>query len=148
MERRSGNFASFSNGSRTEGRARGRGRGSGNHTFQNGGHQYANGQVASVPSFNMPRSPTGYQQDAYFGQQGQQPRMYRAPQGRNMSIPPDHFTRLQNGYPANNQLPPINTFVPGSMYDYQGVGSMSAMPAPYSPYVDTYSLVSMVSHQM
>jgi la-related protein 1 len=146
MERRIGNFASFSNGTRTEGRNRGRGRGSGNHTFHNGSHQYNNGQLPSIPPYNMPRSPTGYQQDPYFGQQSQHSRVYRGPQNR-MSVPSDNYSQLRNGYPASTQLPPINTFVPGSMYDYQGVGSMTAMPS-YNPYVETFSLLTMVSHQM
>ena len=148
--RRGGEYSSFSNGDRMGRGGRGNGRGGrgGPHAFHNGGHQYTNGQLPPIPAYGLPRSPTGYQQDPYFPQQPQQPRMYPRQPNRAGSLPSDNsYGRLQNGYPAH-QLPPLNTFLPqGGMYDYPGPGSMTAVPFAH-PLIDTYSLLAMVSQQM
>jgi la-related protein 1 len=124
------------------------GRGNG-HTFHPNAHSFVNGQSGAFPiqSFNnLPKSPTGFGQDPFYGQTPQHSQRY----GRNFpsrasSIPTDgSYPRIPNGYPS--QPLQINTGVQGSgMYppDYY-------MPATAVPYQNdpTSHLIDAVSTQM
>lgn len=152
-ERRNGPFPpSFNPRDRFErGRGNGRGR-NGGHGF----HHQGTGQVYSsttgpgaASQYGLPRSPTMFQQENYFGQQ-QQPlsgRHYRNP-GRAQSIAGEPFySRMGSGYNAP-PLAPIQTYMGASnqMYDYGSMFPMSAMP--YPQYVDPFGLTSMVRTQL
>lgn len=149
-ERKSGNYGSFSSRDRPEGGhrggrggSRGGSRGNGAHAFGQSG--YTNGQVQGNPAYS-PRSPTGYQQDSFFGHQATHSRTFRGT-NRNHSIP-DPYRSYPNGYGANG-LPQLNTFVGQTgVYDYNNMMAMSATPFPQQPYADPMTLVSSVAHQL
>lgn len=150
-ERRNGPFSSSHNPRDRFERGRGNGRGrNGGHGFhhQGVGQVYTSATVSGASQYGLPRSPTTFQQENYFGQQQQsQPgRHYRNP-GRAQSIAGEPFYgRVNSGYNAP-PLAPIQTYMGAShqMYDY-GMFPMSA--APYPPYVDPFGLTSMIRTQL
>ncbi|KAE9981450.1 hypothetical protein EG328_011601 [Venturia inaequalis] len=149
-ERKSGNYGSFSSRDRPEsghrggrGGSRGGSRGNGAHAYGQSG--YTNGQVQGNPAYS-PRSPTGYQQEPFFGHQPTHSRPFRGA-NRNHSIP-DSYRSYPNGY-GTNGLPQLNTFAGQTgMYDYSNMMAMSAAPFSQQPYADPMTLVSSVAHQL
>lgn len=156
-ERKSGNYGSFSSRDRPEGGHRGNRGGSrggsrniGAHPYhQNGQPVYTNGQIQGNPVYS-PRSPTGYQQDPYFGHQPTHSRSHRGGGGpnRTQSIPVDGYRAYSNAYGPNG-LHPITTFVPqNGMYEYPHMMAMSATPYSQTPYTDPWAVLPMVAQQM
>lgn len=147
-ERKSGNYGSFSSRDRPEGGhrggrggSRGGSRGNGAHYGQSG---YTNGQIQGNPGYS-PRSPTGYQQDPFFGHQPTHSRTFRGV-NRTHSIPDPY--RSYPGY-GTNGLPQLNTFVgQAGMYDYSNTTPMSAAPYSQLPYVDQTALIHSVARQL
>jgi la-related protein 1 len=153
-ERRSGNFGSFSSRDRPEGGHRGgrggsRGGRNGTHAYhQNSQPAYPNAQIQGASGYSLPRSPTGYQQEPYFGHQPTHSRSFRGGPGRAQSIPVENYRGFSNGY-GPNALPQLNTFVgQNGIYDYSNMMTMSATPYAQAPYVDPYALLPMVTQQM
>jgi la-related protein 1 len=153
-ERRSGNFGSFPSRDRPDGGHRGgrggsRGGRNGTHPFHpNGQPTYPNAQIPGAPGYPLPRSPTAYQQEPYFGHQPTHSRSFRGGPGRAQSIPLENYRGYPNGY-GSNGLPQLNTFVgQNGMYDYSNMMTMSATPFAQTPYVDQYTLLPMVAQQM
>ncbi|QDS74489.1 hypothetical protein FKW77_006919 [Venturia effusa] len=152
-ERKSGNYGSFSGRDRTEGGQRGGRGGSRGGSRGNGAHSYGqpgytNGQIPGNPGYS-PRSPTGHQQESYFGHQPTHSRNFRGT-NRNQAIPQvlDTYRSYPSGYAASG-LPQLNTFVgPPGVYDYSNMMAMSAAPYPQQPYADPMPLVSMVANQL
>ena len=158
-DRRGSHFGSFSGRDRPENRGRGgmRGGRNGNHGYQNAhhpnGHQFPNGHAPSLQTsstFPLPRSPTSFhpeQQNTYFPAQSPHSRNYRGNGPRSQSMTTDSiYGRVPATYPGGPQpIAPIQTYV-GGMYDYPVMQSMSAVP--YNPYMDQYSVFSMVSLQL
>lgn len=151
-DRRNGPYNNYPNRDRFD---RGRGSGrirSGGHGYhhQTGGHLYGNSTVPSLnstPHYGIPRSPTMFQQDPYFGQQPQHSRNYRNP-SRAQSIPNEpFFGRIANGY-GGQPLAPLQTFMgaSGQGYDYQNMYPMSAVP--YASWTDAYSTSAMIRTQL
>lgn len=149
-ERKSGNYGSFSSRDRPEGGHRGGRGGSRGGSRSNGAHAYGqagfpNGQVQGNPAYS-PRSPSGYQQEPFFGHQPSHSRTFRGA-NRNHSIP-DTYRSYPNGY-GTNGLPQLNTFAgQAGMYDYSNMMAMSATPYSPQPYADPMTLVSQVAHQL
>jgi hypothetical protein len=58
------------------------------------------------------------------------------------------YARYPNGFTSAGALTPLNTFMgqPGQMQEYTSAHAMSAIP--YSPYIDQYALIGMVSMQL
>ncbi|KAI9681547.1 MAG: hypothetical protein M1829_000744 [Trizodia sp. TS-e1964] len=119
-----------------------------NTTNYSNGHQ---GHSQISPGY-YPKSPTyaTQQQGASYAPAPQsvpQTRNQRGGGPRSQSIPNSAvFSRFPNGVSGSQQIPPLQTQMP-SMYDYPGVqSSMSAMP--YNPYVDQFSVLSMVVMQL
>ncbi|TAQ87937.1 hypothetical protein B7494_g3742 [Chlorociboria aeruginascens] len=152
----SGKENSHQSRDRPDGRSdRGRGgfRGRGGHiNFPNSGqhpqHIFTNGH-GQPPSGYQTRSNTGpyspplqppfshpYAQSQPRGRGG----------SRSQSIPNNNmYPRfLPNGSTNSQQMTPLQTSAP--MFDYQPVQSMSAVP--YNPYVEQYSVLSMVTMQL
>ncbi|OCL05107.1 hypothetical protein AOQ84DRAFT_379914 [Glonium stellatum] len=156
-DRRGGQFGSFSGRDRPEIRGRGgmRGRG-GNNGYTNTHHansqQFPNGHASPLQTsstFPLPRSPTSFhpEQQNYFPTQSPHSRSYRGNGARSQSVTTDNiYGRVPAAYPGGPQpIAPIQTFI-GGMYDYPVMQTMSAVP--YSPYMDPYSVFSMVSMQL
>ncbi|KAI9696605.1 MAG: hypothetical protein M1836_005624 [Candelina mexicana] len=145
---------------RGEGRAE-RGRGGyrgrgGNNGFassqQQATHQFSNGHHSnhhSSAGHSFPRSPP------YSAQQSQGPQYThplhqpRTPRGgsRAQSIPnPTVYSRFPPGVASGPpQMAPLQTQM-SAPYDYNSMHVMSAVP--YSPYVEQYSVINMVSMQL
>lgn len=139
-------FSSFS------GRERGRGGRGGRGGFQNS-HQFTNGQAhpsQSSSAFPLARSPTTFQpeQGAYFAVPASHGRSYRNSH-RSQSVTNDNgYSR--GPYPGGHQqLPPIQTYSAGPVYDYSMVPPPMNSAVSFSPYgVDQWTLAAMVSTQM
>jgi la-related protein 1 len=59
------------------------------------------------------------------------------------------YGRYPNGFPSAGTLPPINTFMGQTTGMHEFPASAHAMSAmPYTPYIDQYSLLGMVSMQL
>ncbi len=151
---------------RGEGRAeRGRGgyrgRGANNgfaNSQQQNSHQFSNGHHPShhnSAGFSYPRSPPYNAQQSQVSQQSQGPQYShpvhqpRTPRGgsRAQSIPNSAvYSRFPPGVSGGPpQMAPLQTQM--SPYDYPN--SMHVMSAvPYSPYVEQYSVINMVSMQL
>ena len=126
-----------------------RGGRNGPHGFQGQNHQGPNGQVSyQNASFGLSRSPT-LPQDAYYGQAMNGHRGFRPPP-RTQSMGLDNsFGRYPNGFPSAGNLPPLNTFISqnAAMHEFPvSAHAMSAMP--YTPFIDQYALIGMVSMQL
>jgi len=145
----------FSYGSRDRfERGRGSGRGRNGQGFHHPapGQPFANAAVAGISSashYGLPRSPTQFQQDNFFGQsqQSQPGRSYRNP-ARAQSIASESFYgRLTNGY-AGQPLTPLQSFVgaSGQLYDFSNMYPMTAVP--FSQFVDPFGLSSLVRSQL
>lgn len=136
-------FSSFS------GRERGRGGRGGRGGYQNS-HQFTNGHAPPVQSsstYPLARSPTTFQpeQGAYFA--APSGRSYRNSH-RSQSITNDNVY-ARGPYGGHQQLPPIQTYNAGPLYDYSMVPPPMNSAVPFSPYgVDQFTLASMVSTQM
>ncbi|TID21639.1 RNA-binding protein Lupus La [Venturia nashicola] len=149
-DRKSGNYGSFSGRDRSEGGhrggrggSRGGSRGNGAHAYSQSG--YTNGHMQGNPAYS-PRSPTGYQQEPFFGHQPTHSRQFRGT-NRNHSIP-DPYRSYPNGYGTNGS-PLLNTFVGQTgMYDYNNMMAMSATSFSQQPYADPMTLLSSVAHQL
>ncbi|KAI9814420.1 MAG: hypothetical protein M1827_003276 [Pycnora praestabilis] len=91
-------------------------------------------------------SQQGQPQGTQYAQQSSQSRNYRGG-SRSQSIPNSAvYSRFPAGLPGGPlQMGPLQTNV-GAMYDYPTMHAMSAVP--YNPYVEQYSVVSMVSMQL
>jgi la-related protein 1 len=131
-------------GAYSGGRERGRGGARGGRGSYANGHQYSNGHmsVQSVPSFSLgPRSPTTFNPE--------NPSFFAAPQGKysrnghrsqSVTTDPYRFAPYQAGAP----LAPLQTY---NMYDYNMMQQpMSAVP--YTPYMDQYALMAMITTQV
>lgn len=128
----------------------------GAHGYQNAhhanGHQFTNGHPAPLQtssSFPLPRSPTSFhpeQANTFFMPTGQHSRAYRGNGPRSQSIPTEAiYGRATAGYPAGPQpVAPVQPYM-GAMYDYAGQ-PMSAVP--YTPYMDQYVLLNLVTTQL
>ncbi|KAH8731220.1 hypothetical protein GQ44DRAFT_809245 [Phaeosphaeriaceae sp. PMI808] len=134
-----GRYSAYSNG-----RERGRGGARGGRANYGNSHQYSNGHmsVQSSPSFSIgPRSPTTFNPE--------NPSFFAAPQGkygrnghRSQSVTQDPYRFAP--YQAGPQVPPLQTY---NMYDY-GVIQQPMSAVPYNPYLDQYTLLSMLTTQV
>ncbi|KAI9716452.1 MAG: hypothetical protein M1812_005347 [Candelaria pacifica] len=148
---------------RTErGRGGYRGRG-GNNGFgtsqQQAAHQFSNGHHSSHQNSagnSFPRSPPYSGQQSQTSQQSQGPQyghplhQPRTPRGgsRAQSIPNSAvYSRFPPGVTGGPppQMAPLQTQM-SAPYDYNSMHVMSAVP--YSPYVEQYSVINMVSMQL
>ncbi|KAJ9663739.1 hypothetical protein H2201_005460 [Coniosporium apollinis] len=155
FERRSGPFGSLSSRERGEHRPRGGMRnGRGGNAYQHAsasGNHFSNARASSMnSSATFPHSPTSFhpeQQNTFFSQSSHSSRGYRNAGPRSQSIPTEaYYGRASAGYPTGPQaMAPLQTYMPG-MYDYSVMQPLSAVP--YSPYVDQYSVLGMVSVQL
>ena len=126
-------------------------------SHQGSGHHFPNGHTShqhSAPTYSTPKAHSYnerhvQQQGVHYGLPPQQSRGYRsAPRGQ--SIPTNAvYARFPNGVQSGvPQLPPIQTDL-GPLYGYQSLqpAIMSAMPFS-NPYVEQFSVISMVSMQL
>nr|POE74818.1 putative hth la-type rna-binding protein [Quercus suber] len=134
------------------GKRGGRGRGAAREFLPNhpGNHMYANGQPADfqVPGPGMPPSPSGYgsRGNHQFSYSHQGRGGWARGNSRSHSIPLENvYGGRFNGYGANAQLPPVQTYIPG-MYDYASGYPMTAMP--FTPSMEPYQLVHLVRTQL
>ncbi|KAJ4296706.1 hypothetical protein N0V90_006754 [Kalmusia sp. IMI 367209] len=135
-------FGSFSSRERRGGGARG-GRGG---SYSNG-HQFANGHTSVKPSstYPGPMSPTTFnpEQTPYFPPPN---RFRNGP--RSQSVTTENVYRMPGQYGGpQQQIPPINTYTNGNVYDYSMMQPMSAVP--YGQFgMDHFALFSMVTTQL
>jgi la-related protein 1 len=158
-ERRSGNrtFDTFQK-ERTDNRGHGSVRGRGgavsyNFPQQAANHQYAPNHLAiniTNPTYSSPRSPTFFQQSpssAYLPRP-QHSRSYRGSQRPHSLAVESGYGRQQTS--PNGTLPHaaplLQTYNITGGYEYPAVTPMSAVTFP--SYVDSYSLIGMVSMQL
>lgn len=131
-------------------------------SHQGSGHQFSNAHNShhhNVPSYSTPKAHSyserhvqqqqQQQQGIHYGLPTQQTRGYRSGP-RAQSIPNSAvYARFPNGVQSGlQQLPPIQTDI-GAMYGYQSMqpAIMTAMPFS-NPYVEQFSVISMVSMQL
>ncbi|KIV98896.1 uncharacterized protein PV09_09342 [Verruconis gallopava] len=145
----SGTYSTFSGRGRGErGRGGGHRGGRGNgHTFHPNAHSFVNGQGAfNMQGYNaIPKSPTGFGHDPFFGQAPQNVQRYgRNYTGRASSIPDASYGRALNGFPVQslqlNTGVQANGMFPSDFY----------MPATAVPYQSdpTSDLLAAVTRQM
>ncbi|KAF1915159.1 hypothetical protein BDU57DRAFT_264160 [Ampelomyces quisqualis] len=137
-QHKQGRYSSYSGG-----RERGRGGARAGRGSYGNGHQYSNGHVSvqSTPSFSLgPRSPTTFNPEntSFFAaSQGK----YARNGHRSQSVTTDQYRYPP--YQAGPPVPPLQTY----MYDYNMIQPpMSAVP--YTPYVDQFALMSMITTQV
>lgn len=126
-------------------------------SHQGPGYQFSNGHTShhhNVPTYPTPKAHSynerhAQQQGIHYGLPPHQTRGYRSG-SRAQSIPNSAvYARFPNGVQSGlPQLPPIQTDI-GASYGYQAMqpGIMSAMPFS-NPYVEQFSVISMVSMQL
>ena len=125
----------------------GRGRG-GAREYANGHgqhHSYGNNDAAGAPGFSVPPSPSHHSgRGATFAYPQRGGGNWRGP--RSASIPYEQrgFFSQFNGY-GSPQPPPVNTFMNGDVYAYNGY-PVSAMQ--YQPFMEQQYFLGMVSMQL
>ncbi|KAH3906175.1 hypothetical protein HBH56_209510 [Parastagonospora nodorum] len=132
-QHKQGRYSSF-----TGGRERGRGGGRG------GRGNYANGHISaqSASSFSLgPRSPTTFHPEtSSFFTPGQGKYGRGNSRSQSMTNDPYRFAPYQGGPP----VAPIQTY---GMYDY-GMMQPPMSAVPYTPYMDQYALMAMITTQV
>ncbi|KAF2842369.1 hypothetical protein M501DRAFT_928338 [Patellaria atrata CBS 101060] len=139
-------------GGEHRGRGGGRGGRGGGHPYQLATHfpnsQFPNNHSASMASpFVTPRSPSYPYSEGPNGfvASPQHTRGFRGQGPRSQSIPNENYGRGPKTFsPVTPSMPGFPQYT--GIYDYSSMQPMSA--GPYSPYIDSYTLIQMVTHQL